>query len=103
MDNEYLKEENYRAEYNESINNLKNNPEVVELDKLCYQVFKANPTGEKLLAKLFDRFILNALSNPANQNYRELVVYHEGFRDCIRMLRSSCLSHEQRIKEGKTE
>lgn len=101
MENEYLKNEDYYKEYNKNVDQLKNNPEVVELDKLCYLALKKNPDGEKLLTKLFDRFVLNAMSNPANANYQELVIYHEGFRDCIRMLRNSCLSHEQRIKEGE--
>ena len=54
------------------------------------------------MKELEKRFLINSLCSPNVPNYQTLVIYTEGFRDAIRQLRNSVLSHEQRIKAENT-
>lgn len=96
-------EENYFDGYNESIEKLKNAPEAIELDKLCYAVFESTPEG-KLLMKLFDdRFLIPSMvrSHPAAENFAESCIYFEGFKEAFRMIKASVFAHQQRINTEK--
>lgn len=99
--NPYIEPENYFDGYKESIEKLKERPEFVEFDKLCHLVF-GTPDGQHLMKELEKRFLINSLCSPNVPNYQTLVIYTEGFRDAIRQLRNSVLSHEQRIKAENT-
>lgn len=101
MSNPYIKSENYYDGYNEKIDALKNNPEIVEMDKLCYEVLEKNEQGKKLLELLEKRFVYPALARPGVQGYSDMVTFYEGVKESIRMLRVSIVSHQSRIdKEG---
>jgi len=96
-ENPLLKQEDYSAGYQENINKLKNHPEMVVLDKLCFEVF-ATDAGKKLKEIINDRFLVPSLVNRDAKNYRDLVIWADGFKDFGRMLIQHILSHEQRIK-----
>lgn len=96
-ENPYIVPENYYAGYQDSIDKMKEKPEVVEFDKLCHMVFHS-PDGKALMAEIDKRFLLPALSSPASPNYQNLVIFMEGFKEAFRTLKNCTLSHEQRIK-----
>jgi hypothetical protein len=96
-DNPYITPENYYAGYQDSIDGLKNKPEIVEFDKLCHLVFNT-PDGKKFMEEVEKRYLIPALSSPANPQYAMLVTYTEGFKEAFRMLKNCVMTHEQRIK-----
>lgn len=100
---DYRQTEDYWKNYQKSVDELKNNPEVVELDKLCYHVFKASKDGEKLLETFENRFVKPSLVQPNAQNYQTLLTFYEGFKEAFRMIKNSIESHEQRIKANDEE
>lgn len=104
MEHEYrnplLEPENYLEGYNKSINDLKNNPEVIEFDKLCYEVFEASEMGRKFIEFATNRFIIGSQITKGNPTYQLDVIWQEGFRDAYRMIMNHVQSHKQRIKSG---
>jgi hypothetical protein len=101
MTNEFIDQENYAAGYEKSAENLKNKPEVIELDRLCYEVFAHNTDGKKLLEIFEKRFLIPALVHPNNSNYPNQIIFYEGFKEAFRMLKHSVESHQQRIDAEK--
>lgn len=98
--NPYLNQENYFEGYNQSIENLKNNPEVIAFDKLCYEVFEANEMGKRFLEFAKNRFIVHSQISRGNPSYATDALWQEGFRDAYRMILQSVISHQQRIIAG---
>jgi len=96
-ENPYIQPENYYAGYQESIDRMKEKPDVVEFDKLCHMVFNA-PDGKALMNEIDKRFIMPALASPANPNYDTLVVFMEGFKEAFRTIKNCITAHEQRIR-----
>lgn len=101
--NPLIEQENYFAPYNESIKDLRNNPEVIEFDKLCYEVFEASEMGRKFIEFATQRFIVYSQVTRGDKDYSINCVWQEGFRDAYRMIMSHILSHKQRIQAGKKE
>ena len=95
--NPYLQPENYAAGYQENIEKLKNNPAIIEMDRLCYEVFNT-PSGKKLMEIFKERFLIPAIVDRGADNYKELIIWADGFKDFPRMLIQYITSHEQRIK-----
>lgn len=95
--NPFLEPENYYKGYQESIDNLKNKPESVELEKLCYFVFSTED-GKKFLNEVTERFLIPGFIHPNGQNIQYAAVYYEGFKEAFRMIRNCIKSHEQRIQ-----
>jgi len=102
-DNPLLKSEDYLSGYRESIENLKNRPELVSFDKLCYELFEANELGRKFMHHIEDHFLIPSLVNRESGNYQLLVIWADGFKDAFRLLKQNVMSHDQRIKAGKSE
>lgn len=96
-DNPLLKQEDYLSGYKESIENLKNNPEYVIFDKLCYEVFNTE-MGKALLALIESRYLIPSLVNVQSPTYAIQVIWADGFKDFPRMLINCIKGHEQRIK-----
>lgn len=96
-ENPFLEPENYFEGYQESINKLKNNPDVVELEKLCYFVF-STADGRKFLEEITERYLIPGFIHPNSPNPRDSALYYEGFKEAFRMIRNCLKSHEQRIK-----
>lgn len=99
--NPFLQPENYMAGYNESISQLKNNPEVIAFDKMCYELFEANELGKKFLEFAKERFMFYSQVTRGASTYDTDVIWQEGFRDAYRMIMQAVISHQQRIKAGK--
>lgn len=95
-ENPYLQPENYYAGYQESMDALKNKPEALEMDKLCYFVFNTDE-GKRLMSEIVERFLLPGFIHPNGTNVGESAIYYEGFKEGFRMLRNCVRSHEQRI------
>lgn len=95
--NPFLEQENYFEGYQDSINNLKNNPDLVEIEKLCYLVFSTDD-GKKLLETFMERYVIPGFINPNTANPGDAALYYEGFKESFRMIRSCIKSHDQRIK-----
>ncbi len=95
--NPFLEQENYYEGYEESIKKLKNNPDLVEIEKLCYIVFSTDD-GKKLLETFTERYVIPGFINPNAPNPGDSALYYEGFKESFRMIRSCIKSHEQRIK-----
>lgn len=99
--NPILQQENYFKEYQEQIDNLKNNPSVIELDKLCYELFFKNELGKRFIEICKEKYLIPALAKPGTATYQLDILWAEGFKDFPRMLIMGIESHEQRIKAGK--
>jgi len=95
--NPFLKEENYYAGYQENIDKLKDKPEAMMWDKLCYLVF-STPDGKAFINEVKERFLLPGFVHPNNTNANYAAVYFEGFKEFGRMILNSIKSHEQRIQ-----
>lgn len=101
-DNPYLQQEDYFAGYQKKIDELKTRPDVVELDKLCYMVFKTED-GKNLLNEFVERYLLPGFANPNAANPGEAALYYEGFKEAFRLIRGSVKAHEQRIEAEKNK
>jgi hypothetical protein len=101
--NPLLQPEDYFSGYKEKIEALKHNPEVVELDKLCYELFERNEVGKRFLELVRQRYLIPALAKPGTPTYQLDIMWAEGFKDFGRMLISSVISHQQRIIKGEID
>ena len=95
--NPYLEPENYYDGYRDSIEKMKHHPEYVEFDKLCHMLFNTSD-GKEFIKEIDKRCLLPALCTPMAPNYKELVIYMDGFKEAFRMIKNAINSHEQRIK-----
>lgn len=98
--NPILNQENYWEGYQKSIEELKNNPEVLAFERMCYEVFEATEIGRKFLEYAQYRFIVNSQIGRGTESYQIDTVWQEGFRDAYRMILQSVTSHKQRIQAG---
>lgn len=96
--NPLLMQENYAAGYQESIANLKNNPNIIAFDKLCYELFEHQEAGRKFMELVDERYIRPALVQRGSTTYQIDVLWQEGFKDAFRLLAQHVQSHKQRIK-----
>lgn len=99
--NPILEQENYFAPYQENIKNLQNRPEVIEFDKLCYELFEMNETGKRLLDLMKQRYLMRSLCPRGTATYQLDVLWEKGFKDCILLFVDSLNAHHQRIIAGK--
>ena|ERR1022692_3904554 len=98
--NPFLEQENFFAGYEKSIDELKNNPHVIEFDKLCYELFEHNAQGKRFLELVTERYLIPAMAKPGTATYQLDVLWAEGFKEFGRMLIGSVRSHQQRIHAG---
>lgn len=89
-------QEEYWAGYQASIEKAKNDPRIIEFDKLCFEVFGKTEAGKKLLEELRDRYIMASTPGRDMNTYDKSCIYFEGFRDCIRLLMQSTRSYQER-------
>lgn len=99
QDNPLLQQENFMSGYQESIDELKNHPELISFEKLCHAVFQTED-GKKLMEHIVEHYLLKPCPQAKNQTYQEACVFGEGFRYGYLLLRQNVLSHQQRIKAG---
>jgi len=96
--NPFLEQEDYFAGYKKNIDALRNDPNLIELDTLCFELFGLNEQGKKFLELATDRWLYPALAKPGTATYQIDVLWAEGFKDFIRMIRMAIVTHTQRIK-----
>jgi len=94
--NPFIDQEDYFEGYRESIAKLKNKPEAIEFDRLCYAVFE-NRNGRELMQELEERYLLPALAARGSKTYADDLMFFEGFKDAFRHLKICIHSHKQRI------
>ena len=94
--NEFIEPEDYYAGYQESIDKLKNRPELVAFDKLCHLVFHT-PDGKALIEELKRCYLIPALCSPAHENFDKLTIYFEGFKEAFRQIIHCVESHDKII------
>lgn len=83
--------------YNEQIKKLRNNPELVSFDRMCYELFENNETGRKFMEYLLIHKILKPASDQNNPMLQIHAVWAEGFKAFYYMLMNGVTSHKQRI------
>jgi len=96
--NPFLEPENYFEGYNKSIESMKNHPSVVELDRLCYQVFNTSDEGKKLIEVFKERFLLPSIPAQLNKGFETTCVYYEGYREAFRQIIQSVRNYQERME-----
>jgi hypothetical protein len=96
--NPLIQPEDYFKGYNDSIKELRNRPDIIELDRLFYEVFEHNEQGKKLLELVIQRFFVSSQISKGSATYQIDTIWQEGFRDAWRLAITSVMSHRQRIK-----
>jgi len=79
-------QEDYWAGYEESINKLKDDPNVVEFDKLCFEVFGMSAAGKKLIEHFKEKIIFPSIPGQADSNFDKRCIYYEGYKEAFRQL-----------------
>lgn len=94
--NPLIEPEDFFAGYEQSIEEARAKPEVVEFDRLAFNVFGKSEDGKALLEMFKERFIMCATPCALNGPYETACVYYEGYRDAFRMIIGSVRSYQQR-------
>ena len=96
--NPILEPEDYFKDYKENINKMRNDPSVIEWDKLVYELFSMNPQGKRFMELVTQRWLIPALAKPGTATYQLDVMWAEGFKDFPRMILMAIQSHDQKIR-----
>lgn len=76
---------------------MRNDPSVIEWDKLVYELFKMNEQGRRFMELVTQRWLIPALAKPGTATYQLDVMWAEGFKDFPRMILMAIQSHDQKI------
>jgi|SRR5271156_3647961 len=95
--NPFIETENYFDGYQKSIAALKNNPEILEFDKLCYELFENQEAGRIFIKLVKEKYLIPSMVSKGNPTYQIDVLWQEGFKDFARMILTCVMSHKQRI------
>lgn len=98
--NPLLAQEDYMAGYKKSIQQLKDKPDAVLFEKLCYDLFAGSDSGKKFMEIVLEKYLIPPLVDKGSSTYPVSVIWSDGFKDAFRLLRDLVKSHEQRIKAG---
>ena len=98
--NPFIEPEDYFAGYKKNIEALRNDPSLIEFDKLCFELFGCNEQGKKFLELVTERYLIPALAKPGTATYQIDIMWAEGFKDFARMLKMGIETHTRRIKAG---
>jgi len=98
--NPELLQENFFQGYQKNIDKLARDPEIIEWDKLCFELFFVNDQGKRFLEIVKERYLFPSLANPGSATYPYDVMRAEGLKDFGRMLYAAVKAHQQRIKSG---
>ena len=97
-DNPLIQPENYFENYNKSIEELKNNPQALAFDRLCYELFETNEAGKEFMKFITERYLIPSMVSKGNPTYQLDVLWQEGFKDFPRMIMTCTKSHKDRIQ-----
>lgn len=95
--NPLLEPENYFKGYDKSVESLKNDPKLLEFDKLCYELFENQEAGRRFIELVTDRYLLAPSTLPGSPSASNEAMWGEGLRYAFLLLRNSVKSHKQRI------
>jgi hypothetical protein len=98
--NPYINGANYFEGYEKSIEEIKDNPKLQEMDKLIYEVFKINPAGAKLLELFLKQFVMPSLYPISAEDYSTRIAYYEGFKDAFRRIEATIKYVDELRMEG---
>lgn len=94
--NPYIQPYNHFGGYQESINKLKEQPEAVEYERLCHELFDLHPSGKRFLELVHERYLSPALFEIGNPQYQILNIWGEGYKQAFRDLITAVKTHNQR-------
>ena len=97
-DNPFIKGTDYYADLNENIAKLKNNPSALDFERLCYDIFVQTELGKKFITECENKFLMPALCHMGTATFQIDVIWVDGFKAFVRMLKEKIMSHQQRIK-----
>ena len=95
--NPLLQPEDYFQGYQKSIEDLKHNPQILEFDKLTYELFEHQEVGRKWLELAIERYILAPAGTPGSPTFANEVMWGEGVRYPFLLIRAAIKAHKQRI------
>lgn len=98
--NPILTPENHFDGYNEKIDELKNQPEGLQFQKMCYELFEATELGRKFMEYITETILLKPNADIEKPNYQNKNIWGEGFKAFPLMIKSYITSHKQTIKAG---
>ncbi len=78
-------QEDYWAGYQESIDKLRNDPETISFDQLCFEVFNSKE-GKKLLEYFESNIVMGAVPSKIDNNFDKSCIYYEGYRQGFRQI-----------------
>jgi hypothetical protein len=96
--NPYINPQNYYEGY--EINET--STPSVPLDELCWHVFNTDD-GKKLLEIMEKRFIAMPTPGPVNENYPNMCVFYEGYREAFRQIIGSVQSYQIKMDNKAKE
>jgi len=91
--NPYIEPENYYEPLNDNIKKLKENPELIAFNKLCYEIFLQNFFGIELMKILIEKFFFSKRIEPGQPNYSIACIHLEGARDLITEMKNCANNH----------
>jgi len=97
-DNPYIDPYNHFTGYDASIEKLKNNPDLYEYGRLCYELFAVNEQGKIFMKKSEDRVLLPSLVHVNSPNFQIACLWAEGYKQAYRDIKLTVESHAQRLK-----
>lgn len=95
--NPLLEQENYFEGYQKSVEALKNDPKLLEFDKLCYELFENQEAGRRFIELVKDRYLLAPSTLPGSPTASNEAMWGEGVRYAFLLLINAVKSHKQRI------
>lgn len=101
--NPLLQQENFFQGYADKIEELKNQPEIIEFDKLTFEIFEMTEAGRKWMQIVTENYLIPGLAKPGTPTYQIDVMWWDGFKEFGRTIRNAIKSHQQRIIAGNNK
>jgi hypothetical protein len=98
-----LGQEDYFKGYQENIDKLREETELVEFDKMCFEVFNSEE-GKALIEYLKEKIVLASVPHGMSESYGNSCIYYEGYREGYRQIIHAVKSYpERRAAEEKAK
>jgi hypothetical protein len=78
----------------------KHQEEVIEFQRLCFEIFHMSDMGKKLYDMMLKKYIIPSRFVPTDPQASNQALYWEGFKEGMRGLWDQGLMHQKRINEG---
>jgi hypothetical protein len=89
----------YKA-YQASIDKMSvENPEALEFERICYELFIAHPCGKRWVELVKERYLNPPLFSPMHPNPDKQALYYAGYKTFPYEMMQYALSHQRRITE----